>query len=91
MLFPIGLILALILVLTLRWKPLVWMGIFCLAWTVLAFALDFFDVSELDKNMNGALLHFAMYGFFLALPLGLILLIGALVKRSTCRRKQGSQ
>lgn len=87
MLFPIGIILSLALIFVLRWKPLVWIGCAFLAWTAAAFALDCFDVAELDKNMNGALLRFAMYGFFLALPVGLMLLIGALIKWLTSKRR----
>ena len=81
MIFPLGVVVAIVLVFFLRAKALLWLGLVCLVWVVLAFVPDFFDVAELDRSLNGALMSFSMYGAFIGLPCGIILLIAGTIKR----------
>jgi len=81
MIFPLGIAVAITLVFFLKARALLWLGLICLVWVVLAFVPDFFDVAELDKSLNGALMYFSMYGAFIGFPCGIILLIAGTLKR----------
>jgi len=65
----------------LKGKLLLWISLVCLAWGILAFVPEFFDVAELDDKLNGALVYFSMCGGLFGLPLGIILLIAGTLKR----------
>ncbi len=81
MILIVPVLVGLVLLIFLKGKQLLWISLVCLAWGVLAFVPEFFDVAELDDKLKRAVVYFSMYGGFFGLPVGIILLIAGMLKR----------
>jgi len=80
MIFPAGLIIGMILVVILRGKPVLWIGVAFLVWAALSFVPDLLNVKEFSDTAKTFVVYFSMYGIFFGFPIGIICLISGIVK-----------